>query len=324
MGWGFLIFTGGFFSGIACVACLARPAFWRGTAPASGKKAVRKSGEWSRFSRAAIQFRCALSTLFPNYGGRRLSDFQDKMGGTPSLQFDGKDVILVACDDVYFDRFAVPLLQSMNQLPETFVTHIHLTRPSSATIDAVTRLGDSLNNIQVSYTTDACNAAFPGNLDYIYYAAGRFLVAPYLLERGARRILAIDVDSTMIKSPWPIIDGLPPEMTVGFVFREDKKNAWQKILANAVLLKNDLSAKTFSNRFARALLVNLGRRQRFCVDQIVPYYLVRLSSSAIRSRIRGLPANIMAVGKTDDAAFWTVKGRAKWQASSPDQALITA
>ena len=145
----------------------------------------------------------------------------------------------------------------------------------------------------------------------IYYTAARFILAPLLLERGVKRLFIIDVDSVMNKSPWPIIDNMPEDTSVAFVFRSQMRRAWQKILANAVLFEADAVSKVFAGRFARALLMNVSRPQEYYVDQIIPYYLIDRGGSVARCRIKSLPGTLNSLKYGEDAAFWTAKGEDK-------------
>ncbi len=221
------------------------------------------------------------------------------------------DLLLVACDDNYFEKFALSLISSMSSRPETHAIHLHLLKPSNETIARAETLRNSYANVRLSFTIDPCADAHESNPTGIYYTAARFILAPLLLERGVKRLFIIDVDSVMNKSPWPIIDNMPEDTSVAFVFRSQMRRAWQKILANAVLFEADAVSKVFAGRFARALLMNVSRPQEYYVDQIIPYYLIDRGGSVARCRIKSLPGTLNSLKYGEDAAFWTAKGEDK-------------
>lgn len=224
---------------------------------------------------------------------------------------EARDLILAACDDTYFQKFATPLLMSMDAMPERHHVHLHLLRPSEATVEKAEALRSSFANVRVSYTVDPCQGLHRDNSLGIYYTAARFVLAPLLLDRGIRRLLIIDVDSVMRKSPWPIIDRMPAHTAAGFIFRHEKRRAWQKILAGAVMLTERSESRMLARRFAKSLLVNLARRQQYHLDQIIPHYLIERSNTEARSRIQSLPPEVLSLDYAENAALWTAKGISK-------------
>ncbi|MDW9973877.1 hypothetical protein GOB98_28900 [Sinorhizobium meliloti] len=260
----------------------------------------------SGFSRLRIWLSTVRAGIDSSYGRDRLADFRDRIRGI--MPTGEQDLILAACDDGYFEKFAVSLLSSMSVRPETHSIHLHLLKPSEKTIARAEALRNGYANVRLSYTIDLCEDAHTANPTGIYYTAARFILAPLLLEQGVKRLFIIDVDSVMNKSPWPIIDTMPEDTSAAFVFRPEKRRAWQKILANAVLFKADEVSHLFAERFARALLMNVSRPQEYYVDQVIPFYLIDGGASATRSRIKCLPNTLNSLEYGEDAAFWTAKG----------------
>ena len=270
----------------------------------------KKRRKQSRLARQIIRLRSAFATFVPGYGARRLFKFEQRLGGQKPSGMHGQDIILAACDDKYFDMFAVGLVHSMNTRAETHALHLHFLKPSDATIAKADALRKQFSNVRLTYTTDQCLDAHKANAQKIYYAAARFVVAPFILEAGARRLLIVDVDSVMRTSPWPILSQMR-DTSIGFVFRNSYRE-WQRILAGAVLFEADAEALLFSRRLARALLVNVARKQEYYVDQIVPHYLIQLANRHVRARIKSLPVSIMSLVYAEGAAFWTAKGGDKF------------
>lgn len=265
----------------------------------------------SGFSRLRIWLSTARAVIDSSYGEERLTNFQARLGGRMPTGEEAKDLILAACDNNYFEKFAVSLLSSISAVPGTHAIHLHLLDPSEETITRAEALRKSYANVRLSYTIDSCTDIHSSNPTGIYYTAARFILAPLLLERGVKRLFIIDVDSVMNKSPWPIIDNMPEDTSAGFVFRPEKRRLWQKILANAVLFEADAVSQLFTKRLARALLMNVSRPQEYYVDQIIPHYLIERSGADTQSRIKSLPTSLMSLEYAEDAAFWTAKGADK-------------
>jgi hypothetical protein len=260
----------------------------------------------SDFARLRIWLRTLRTTIDRHYGESRLREYRCALGGLMPTGEDTADLILAACDDKYFQRYAGSLLSSLKATGDNLAIHLHLLRPSMETVAQAEAM--RLSDVRFSFTIDQCDNVHPSNPIGLYYTAARFILAPLLLSRGIKRLLIIDVDSVMRKSPWPIIDGMPADTAAGFIFRPEKRRAWQHILAVAVLFTAE--SQPFANRLARALLVNLSRPQQYHIDQIIPHYLIE-RSGAMRSRIKSLPRTLLSLEYADDAAIWTAKGKEK-------------
>lgn len=261
----------------------------------------------SDFARLRIWLSTVRTTIDSHYGEGRLREYRCALGGLMPTGEDVADLILAACDDTYFRRFAGSLLSSIKATGDNLALHLHLLRPSVDTVAQAEAM--RLADVRFSFTIDQCESAHPSNSIGLYYTAARFILAPLLLSRGIKRLLIIDVDSVMRKSPWPTIDSMSADAAAGFIFRPEKRRAWQKILAGAVLFTSD--SRILADRLARALLVNLARRQQYHLDQIIPYYLIERSSAAVRTGIKSLPKTLLSLEYAEDAAIWTAKGKDK-------------
>lgn len=270
---------------------------------------TKKRRKHSGLSRLKIWVRTALTTYGARYGSDRLAAFKAGLKGEMPDPAIAEDVVLVACDDLYFQKFGLSLIASMGTSQDALALHVHLLRPSDATVAQAAALKAA--NPKFSFTTDDCHNRHPANGIEIYYTAARFILAPLLLEAGVKRLLIIDIDSVLNRSPWPIIDMMPAATSVGLVFRHEMRRDWQKVLANAVLYKGDDAGKLFAGRFARALLMNLTHAQEYHIDQIIPYYLVKGSNASLTARIQSLPTTINSLEYAEEAAFWTAKGEDK-------------
>ncbi|TCM53556.1 hypothetical protein C8J36_1062 [Rhizobium sp. PP-F2F-G48] len=63
-----------------------------------------------------------------------------------------------------------------------------------------------------------------------------------------------------------------------------------------------------ADRLARALLKNVSRKQKYHIDQIIPFYLLQSDGKKAVEHIYPLPSTISSLDYAEDAAFWTAKG----------------
>jgi hypothetical protein len=244
-------------------------------------------------------------------GNRQLKTFASGLTGIWPDPADGPDVILAACDDGYFQQFALALIQSIERLGKRQPVHIHLLDPSEDTIRDVTMLKGKLRNVILTFTADLCVLADSLRHRQIYYTAARFLLAPFILKRGIQQLLIIDVDAVMINSPWPFFSADSTVASAAFIFRPGMRRPWYKVLASAVFFNATTHSIRFSDALARSLAAALAYRPKYHIDQILPHYLC---SNAAR-HVTGfsaidIPARIMGYDYESDTAFWTVKGKA--------------
>jgi hypothetical protein len=273
---------------------------------------IKRKGH-SPFYRAIILYNCFRAYFSPAFGRDILGRFEKGISGSLPEAAAG-DIVVAACDETYYWRFALSLANSMESLGEQLALHLHILDPSDRTEEHVRELSGKLVNTRLSFTFDRC--ALAGNLRYrtVYYTVSRFLLAPVLLRRGAARLLIIDVDSLMKNSPWPYLEKLPPDLCAAFIFRHKQKRPWRKVLASAVFYSDSAPSLTWADLFARTAAATLVRAPRYHIDQIIPAYLSKIPGRFDESLRPGqMPAGVMGYNYEPDAAFWTVKG---WDAKS--------
>lgn len=259
--------------------------------------------------RAILSFDALSVSLSPASGAERLARYNAALEMDCPHDLHGKDVILVAGDNAYFQRYGGSFIRSLALLRQPFFIHLHLFEPSLEVLEEVQRLRRDTPLITLSVTIDALTGLdLPRRLN-IYYNAARFVVASELLDRGVARLLILDIDTLARRSPWEALDGLTCD--AGFNFRPEKTRPWQKILANAVYYQGTPNARAFSQRFARALLKGLARNPAYHLDQIVPHYLLRLAPRFLRDGVAALPADIISLDYDPQASLWTAKGAGK-------------
>ena len=268
---------------------------------------IRKKGH-SFLSQLRIRWAVARAFADPAWQAEGLARFSASIDGAWPEQGPG-GVILAACNDFYYSRFAVTLLLSLERQHAWQAVHLHLYEPSEATLAHIAMLAGALSFVRLTWTIDRCDLA--ANLKHrtIYYAAGRFLVSALILESQQRPVLCIDVDGVAIRPVWPAYLPYLASGDVGLIFRRAKHKPWRGVLASAVGLNCTEPGRKFSSAVARALVDLLPRGHRFHLDQIVLHY------SALRAvkRVREIAFFKMPHGFADhefheESVIWTPKG----------------
>jgi hypothetical protein len=248
----------------------------------------------------------------PRHGADFLKRFSDGISGDmPDLKF-GREVILAACDSNYFSLFAVDLIKSMELIGVSQSLHIHLLEPSVEVLEKAWDIKSGLKWLNLTFSIDPCELSFGLVHRQVYYTAARFMLAPMLLKAGVEKLLIIDVDALMNKSPWDLLPTPSSGGSGGFIFRPQKKRSWYRILASAVFYSQDESSVRLASVIARSLAAALLLKPSYHVDQIVPYYACCFAPGYDKAfRVFNIPPSIMAYNYEADAAFWTVKGKAE-------------
>ncbi|WP_420547096.1 hypothetical protein [Curvivirga sp.] len=97
---------------------------------------------------------------------------------------DEKNIIFTSCNGIYWRQFGSDFLKAVN---DKAPVHLHLVNPEEGQVE-------SLSQMEISYSieTQTERASSP------YYACGRFLVLPELLEKTSANIIMLDVDLIQI------------------------------------------------------------------------------------------------------------------------------
>ncbi|WP_244598721.1 hypothetical protein [Rhizobium tubonense] len=243
-------------------------------------------------------------------GAKEMAVFSGSIIGDLPVPANGSDVLLAACNDAYFRLFALDLIQSIELLGAPQAVHIHLLDPSDDVIREAESLRSSLKSVKLTFTADPC--ALARNLPHrqVYYTAARFLLAPLILKAGAKRLLIIDVDAVMNRSPWALFGAQTSASSGGFIFRRDMKRPWFKVLASAVFYNDSPQSIGLCDALARSLAATFKYRPKYHIDQILPYFVCTFAKRDVPNfETFDIPSNIMGYGYEADAAFWTVKGK---------------
>jgi hypothetical protein len=255
--------------------------------------------------RLRIRLACWRASRDPAFGQVELDRLEAELEGTwPG----GGDVILAACDDAYFFRFVPELVQSLAAAGVPAL-HLHLMEPSPDALAVLDELKAEFPRVALTHTIDRCSAASGLPYRNIYFNVARFVVAPLLLDRGAERLLVIDVDSVVHLSPWPMLE-TAEGAEAAFIFRHDARKPWHKVLAGAAFLGHDRDHRSpFAHMLARAVLRILQQKPTYHIDQIAAHYLTNILARTMA--IREMPPGILSLESAEGAAIWTFKGPRK-------------
>jgi hypothetical protein len=199
------------------------------------------------------------------------------------------------------------ILKSVDTAGDRQAIHLHLLEPTPTVVAYATLLQRGLRNATLTVTVDPCLLARHLPNRQVYYAASRFLLAPYLLRNGVEQLLIVDVDCLMKNGPWEKF--APFSNKVGFIFRENQKSDCRGVLASTVYYDNNAAAIDYADLNARAIAKTLRMLPNYHIDQIIPTYLNRIASrSKSGSPTFQIPEGVMSYDYDPKAAFWTAKG----------------
>ena len=129
------------------------------------------------------------------------------------------DVLMCSCDSVYFNDFATPLAYSAAAHGNRM--HIHVMEPTEEDRAKFALLKEDIGELTISEETGG-----PANREY--YSCNRFIIAPYLLQQGANKLLIIDADCL-------IMDKMEfPDADLGLFLREpwENHNEWETLASH--------------------------------------------------------------------------------------------
>ncbi len=264
----------------------------------------------SLFSRWVLK-RIAVKTLRSADAGKKQREiFAKGISGAFPDPADGPDVILAACNDAYFNLFAISLIKSIERLGKTQPLHIHLLEPSDEVVQRAGAMQRDLKFVTLTFTIDRCLLADKLSHKQIYYTAARFLLAPLILERGVKRLLIVDVDAVMNMLPWKLFGCDSATTSGGFIFRRGMRRPWYRVLASAVFFNGSKGSLRLSETLASSLAAALAYNPKYHIDQILPYYLCSFAPRYLPDfSVIDIPDKLMGYDYEPDSAFWTVKGK---------------
>ena len=268
---------------------------------------IRKKGH-PFLSQLTIRWAVARAFADPAWQAAGLERFGASLEGTlPDQAPDG--VILAACNDLYYSKFAATLLLSLEAQQSPQAVHLHLYQPSAATLAHIAMLEGALRFVRLTWTVDRCDLAARLPYRTVYYTSARFLLAALILQARKRPLLCIDVDGIAIRPVWPAFLPYLATGDVGILFRRHASKPWRGVLAGAVGFNCTEAGRAFSSAVARALVGLLPRGHRYHLDQIVLHYSAIQAAKRIRRiAIFDMPIAFADHEFNEEAVIWTAKG----------------
>lgn len=231
------------------------------------------------------------------------------IGGKPPREHK-PGLLLTCCDEVYYSRFANPLIETARRNSPNQHLHIHVYEPTEAWKSEARRTVEDYGRLTLSWEDARRNPFRDAATNYIYFAAARFAVARQIVEQSRSAALLIDSDGLIVKSldePFATFEG----HDIGLIRRRSVK-PWQKNLAGAVLIQPTQAGIDFIGRVADVLQMVLSRRPEFHVDQLVIHYVDRaFQLSSRRLRVFPLTEEFADWRFLPDSYIWSAKGARK-------------
>ena len=195
-----------------------------------------------------------------------------------------KHNILIGCDQTYFDKWATPLLKSIQRHNPWITLHCHIVNPTKEnTLDSVNVTSENIN-----FVNDESKIS--------YLQSVRFLAVADKFRKN-ERVITLDADSICTrKIDKPAINQLFENQ---YVLKHHKEDRW---LAGFVVFNDNGFRQEYASQL-RSLPVDKWKWGR---DQTI---LNQMSSDYNFSI---LPKEWMSIGKNkSDSAFLTLKGEQK-------------
>lgn len=262
---------------------------------------------WRRAGRAARD---------ADWGRERMERYAASVSGDwPEASSEG--LVLGACNDLYYWRFAITLLLSIERHGQAQDVHLHLARPRPETLEHVRRLQAGLRHVRLTCTWDDGSLGQRLPFRTVYLTAMRFLVADRILARTGRPLLCLDVDAIAVQPLGPAIASLIASGgDVQLIRRPEKKAITQKILAAAVGVQPTAAGLRFASALARAIVASLDMPPRYHVDQILIHLVMQALVERDALAVTPMPTGLADHGFGAGSTIWMPKG---WALKNSDQ-----
>ncbi|BDA84818.1 hypothetical protein Sa4125_23600 [Aureimonas sp. SA4125] len=274
--------------------------------------AEKRHSTWHKF-RIWLRTRNALHNA--RFGEDAFADFEAGVTGSYPRE-GGGGIILAACDDLYYWRFAITLLLSIEDQGEHQQVHLHLCRPSAETLRHIRGLPALLNHVELTWTADECRLAERLQFRTVYLASARFLIAAVVMREAKAPILCIDVDAIAVKPVWPAYAEVQQRGDAVLIQRTEERSVSRRLRAGAVGFNPTPAGQRYVSAVGRSITSIFAIRPRYHLDQIVLYYLMRDMKKREQLSVADMPGPLSDFDFTSDAVIWMAKG---WAVKNSDQ-----
>lgn len=182
---------------------------------------------------------------------------------------DGRPVVLVGCDEVYWQRFGADFLASWRAHAGSCALHLHIINPSEATVGVLVQLGRSPG---LSCSCEHIDVApLPEPVRKTYYASARFAVAGSLLRDGRSPVVQVDVDAAFLRDPAPAMAEWP-DWDVAVMEDRRGRGPTRDLLAGFLAFNATEAGRAFLDRVVAYIGWHFDRGQVYwTLDQAAPY-----------------------------------------------------
>jgi hypothetical protein len=273
--------------------------------------AEKRHSTWQKFR---IWRRTQSALRSERFGSDSFAAFE--AGVTGSYPDPSGGVILAACDDLYYWRFAITLLLSIEDQGERQQVHLHLCRPSPATLQHIGKLPALLSHVRLTWTVDDCRLAEGLRYRTVYLASARFLIAAVVMREAEVPILCIDVDAIAMRPVWPAYAVAQAAGDAALIQRPTESSVSRRLRAGAVGFNPTPAGRRYVSAVGRSIAAIFAIRPLYHLDQIVLFYLMRTMKHRRELQVVDMPGPLSHFDFSGEAVIWMAKG---WAVKNSDE-----
>lgn len=189
----------------------------------------------------------ANSFLFMNYDNAKMENMVGVSMNKKLFPENFKSIVLVSCDNNYFNKFANVFLKGVTENLINKICHFHIINPDDNTICQLNSFARSNVFFNFSYE-------YMQNASKLYYACSRFMQLNFIQEWYQRDVIVCDIDA-YFKSDF---DNLL-EQNFDILLKVDNNCnlhllPWRGVAAGFCIFKNNARVSVFSKNLRRYLL----------------------------------------------------------------------
>ena len=218
-----------------------------------------------------------------------------------------KPIILIACDEKYFNDFAKSLLASLIPCSGEVVCHIHIIGKCDGLGEWMARFRTQFNEQLILSTEQPNNPALLHNKSYL--ASNRFINLPEFMERFERPYAVVDADSILINPS--ALQSLMKDQERSVLYFAKTGPIWDRISAPFLFHPNNSFGIAFARKCADYLIEKFHGPKAssfWYIDQLALLgAFIQFSND-----VDLCPAELLTdVNCHDDAIFWTLSNDKK-------------
>jgi hypothetical protein len=211
-------------------------------------------------------------------------------------------VILISCDTLYMRKHGFPFIRSFAQKgAHSGLLHVHIYDPDGTVVSEVREIAAQAGLAGFAITTEALQIpASEPQRRKAYYACGRLIHMPFLLQHYRLPILSLDVDIIVTGGLDSLFD-----FSVGSDVALNKRNPidspWLDITANILVVNPTVAAIRYMSIVGNYALRWIGREaDAWMVDQTALFCVLRMMTLYAPEQV---PA-VAWIAQTDHPGLW--------------------